>query len=86
MFFVNMSRKIRFHYNLARETVTEHEGVCTFMVISLWILLRMRNFSHKICRERQSTFCFPITFFENRAVYEIIRENEVVPDGPRTTI
>ena len=45
------------------------------MVISGWILLRMRNVSDKSCREKQNTHfvfsnCF--FFFENRAVYEII--------------
>ena len=31
------------------------EDLCTFM-ISLWIILRMRNISDKICKENQNTF------------------------------
>jgi hypothetical protein len=34
---------------------TLDEDVFTFMKISLWILLRMRNISNKICRENQNT-------------------------------
>jgi hypothetical protein len=34
--------------------------------------LRMRNVSDKICRENQNTGLFSITFFINRAVYEIM--------------
>jgi hypothetical protein len=33
-----------------------NEYLCTFFIISHWILLRMRNFSDKSCREYQSTF------------------------------
>jgi hypothetical protein len=32
-----------------------HKGVRTFMTISRWILLRMRNVSNKSCRENQNT-------------------------------
>ena len=31
------------------------EDLCTFMIISRWILLRMRNVSDKSCRENQNT-------------------------------
>jgi len=47
----------------------------------------MRNVSDKSCRENQNThFVFSNFFFENRAVYEIMWENIVQPDGPQTTI
>jgi hypothetical protein len=35
---------------------TLHEDVCTFMTVSRWILLRMRNISDNIYREDQNTF------------------------------
>jgi hypothetical protein len=54
VFFKNLSRKFKFHWNLTRITGTLHEELCTFM-ISWWILLRMRNVSHKSCRETQNT-------------------------------
>jgi len=43
----------------------------TFVIISGLPLLRMRNVSHKSCRENQSTrFMFNNFFPENFAVYE----------------
>jgi len=46
---------------------------CTFFIISLSFLPRMKNVSHEICRENQNThFMFNNFFlFGNRAVYEI---------------
>jgi hypothetical protein len=64
---------------------TLHEDLCTFMIVSRWILLR--NFSHKCCRENQNTnFMFNNFFFspENRSVYEMW-ENMVHPDRPQMT-
>jgi hypothetical protein len=37
--------------------------VHTFMLISCWILLRMRNVPDKICKENQNTKFMLITFF-----------------------
>jgi hypothetical protein len=34
----------------------------------------MRNVSDKGCRGSQNTFCVQKTFFENRAVYEIVEK------------
>ena len=55
------------------------------MIISVSVLLRMRNVLDKRCRENQKThFVFknPFLFFflENRAVYEIMWYNAVQPD------
>jgi len=41
---------------------TLHEDLCAFMVFHS-ILLRMRNFSDKSCRENQNTFCVQWLFF-----------------------
>ena len=50
------------------------EELCTFVVISLWILLRMRIVSDRRCRENQNShFMFNnILFFENGTVFEIV--------------
>jgi len=67
-------------------TGTLHEDVCTF-VISLRILLRMKNMSGKSCRENQNThFMFgnPPTP-ENLAVYETVWGNMVQPDRSQIT-
>jgi hypothetical protein len=54
-FFENLPRKFKFHKNVTRITGTLHGDLCTCMIISLWILLRMRNAPDESCRENQST-------------------------------
>jgi hypothetical protein len=51
---------------------TLHETLFTFMIISRWIFLRIRNVSDRNCRENQNQNLYSLTFSENRAVYEII--------------
>jgi len=55
LFFENLWRKLEFHWNLTKITNTLHEDVCTFMIISSSLLLRMRNVSDKSCRENRNT-------------------------------
>jgi hypothetical protein len=55
VFFENLSRKFKFHWNLTRTTGTLHENLRTFMTVTRWVLLRMRNVSDKSCRENQNT-------------------------------
>jgi hypothetical protein len=43
--------------------------ICTFMIISRWILLRMRNLSYKICREIQHTV-YPFTDEAQTALFK----------------
>jgi hypothetical protein len=57
-----------------------------FFTISRSILLKMRNVSAKSCRDKQNTRCrFRKGFYENRAVYEIMK-NTVEPGRPHMTI
>ena len=57
------------------------------VIISRSVLLTVRNVSHKICRENQNThFVFSTFLSENRAVYDILWENEVERDRPQMTI
>jgi hypothetical protein len=44
-FFENLSSIIKFHLNATRININLHEGQCTFMTISRWILLRNRDVS-----------------------------------------
>jgi hypothetical protein len=57
--------KFKFHLNLRRRiTGTSHEYLFTFMAMSRWILLRMRNVAHRWCTEIQDThFTFSNSFF-----------------------
>jgi len=67
------SRKSKFHSSLLKLTGSLHEDLCTFVIISSSVPLRMRNVSDKICRENQKNYFTYIHFFpfENRAFYEI---------------
>jgi len=57
------------------------------MIISCSVLLRIRNFSDKNCRETQNThFISNNFFFENNAIYEIMWKNVVETDRPQMTI
>ena len=57
---------------------TSHEEQYTFLIITRSVLLRMRNVSSKSCRENQNThFMLHDFFHENRAVYEIMWENNI---------
>ena len=47
-------KKIKFYSNLTRITGTLNEYICTFMIISCSVLLRMRNVSDKSCRENNN--------------------------------
>ena len=57
-----------------------YQGLCTLVITSRSVLLRMRNVSDKNCRENQNThFTFSNFFFpENHAVYEIMWKNIVI--------
>jgi hypothetical protein len=56
IFFENLQRKFKLHCNLTTITGTLHEDRYTFLIISRWILTRMRNVSDKSCRENQNKF------------------------------
>jgi hypothetical protein len=50
-----LQENLSFIKNLTRITDTLHKDLCTFMIISRWFLLRIRNVSDKSCRENQNT-------------------------------
>ena len=87
LFFENLSRKFKFHYNLTTITGTLHEHRYTFLIISRSVLLRMRNISDKSCRENQNTLFYSIHF--SSKILPFIRKcgkNIVQPDRPQMTI
>jgi hypothetical protein len=53
---------------------TLHEDQYTFLIISVSVLLRMRNVSDNGCRRNQNKH-FLFFFFENRAVYVKSKKN-----------
>jgi hypothetical protein len=64
--FENLYRKFKFHENPTRIAGTLHEDVFTFMTISRWILLRIRNVLDQICTENQTHALSLITFFPRK--------------------
>ena len=51
IFFENLSRKLKFRYDLEKIAGTLHEDVYSFMIKSRSIILQMRGTSDKMCRE-----------------------------------
>jgi len=56
LFFDNLSRKFKFHWNLSRIPYILREDQENVFIIHHLVLLRLRNFSDKSCRENQNTF------------------------------
>ena len=81
-------KRIQVSFKSDKITETLHEDVCTFMVLSQWIILRMRKVSGKICSENQNTHLTFSKFFPKKiiAIYEIMWKNMVQPDKPQMTI
>ena len=72
---------------MRRITGTLHKDVCTFMITSGHLPLKMRNVLDKCRRESQTHVSCSITLFlKNRFVYEIMWENVVEQDKPQMTV
>ena len=70
------------HWNLIRMTSSAREDLCKFMVISRWILPRMRNFSDYICRENQYTnFVFSNSFPKIARVWDSVEKMRFIKGG-----
>jgi hypothetical protein len=54
-FFFNLLRQFRLHHNLTRITNTLHQDLCG------WILLRMRNVSHRFVEKTETHILYSIT-------------------------
>ena len=64
IFFENLSRKFKFHYNRTRITATSCEDQYICLTISCSFPLRIENVSDKSCRENQNTrFTFKNVLF-----------------------
>jgi hypothetical protein len=80
-YFPKIFGKIQVLLKPEKTTGSVHEDLCTFVVVSRLILLRIRSVSDKCCREIQNTR-FQHFFSDSRAVYEIKWKNMVEPGGP----
>ena len=61
-FFENLLRKFKFYEHLTRITGALHEDICTFMILSCWFLLRMRNASMEVVEKIKTHILWSITF------------------------
>jgi hypothetical protein len=54
-----------------------HEDLCVFMIISCWVLLRMRNVSEKFCRRKMKTqiLCSINSFRKSCRLWVNVEEN-----------
>jgi hypothetical protein len=69
VFFENMSRKFKCNESPIRISGNIQENHYTFLIITLSLLLRRKNISHKCCRENYNThFMFNNFFVENNMV------------------
>jgi hypothetical protein len=66
-------------------TVTLHDDICTFMVISRLILLRMRNVSDKHIENQNTRFMFN-NFLPKIVPFEIMWKNVVELDRAQMTV
>jgi len=55
--------RVKVSLKYAKNSDTLHEDMCTFMIISRRIFLRMRNFLDKLCTENQNTYFILNIFF-----------------------
>ena len=61
-FFESLSREVKFHENPTRIMDTFNETSFTFMTMSRWILLGMRNVLDTSCKEKKTYNLVSITF------------------------
>jgi len=77
----------KFHQYLARITGIVHEDLLEFMVISRWILRKMRIVPHIIFRENQNKYFTFNTFYSESCDLFLVgggnMKNMVQPDGAR---
>ena len=57
--------------------------ICTFLIISCSVLLRMENVAEKSCRENPNTILYSITFPRKTSFFSYNLDNMVELDRPR---
>jgi hypothetical protein len=67
--------KIQVSLKSDKNNGTLHEDLCTFMITSRWILLRMRNISDKTCWQNQNThFTFNNVFRKSCRLWDNVEK------------
>ena len=87
VFFENLSRKLKFHWNITNIMGTRHEDLCRFMIISHWILLIMTDVSEKIVKKIKTHILLSVTSFQKIVPCMGQWRNHLVkPHRPQMTI
>jgi len=68
VFFENLSREYRLHWNCRRRISTLQEGQCT-LTTSRWAVLIMRNLSDKFTEKNQTTHFYVRKVFPKTALF-----------------
>ena len=84
-FFESLSRKFKFHENPTRIIGTLHKDVFTFIKLSRYIFLRIRNVLDKCCRETQNTHFIFNTFLSKIVPFMRQCRKTVQREGPQMT-
>jgi hypothetical protein len=80
----NFVQKIQISLKSDNNNGNLHEDLCTFMIISRWIRLRMWNVSDERFRENQNTHSmFNIFLPENSTLGELMWKDMLEPDRPQ---
>ena len=66
VFFENLSRKFKF--SLKSDKNNWYEDMCTFMIASLWIILKIGNVSGKCCWQNRNTRFMFSDFFPKKCL------------------
>ena len=83
VFFENLSRKFKVHYDLARKLVPYLKTHIRFSSYLVHFLLDWEMFQIKVVEKMKTHNLCSVTFFpESRAVYKIKWKNIVEPDRP----
>jgi hypothetical protein len=80
-FFENFSRKFKFRYILTRMASSLHDDLCTFTIMSRWILLRARTVSDRTVEQIKTYIFFlkPCRLWDNMEKYG--RDRQVIDDS-----
>ena len=68
------------------KTGTVHKDTCTFMKVSCWILLGMRNVRHTNCREKENTLLVQKQYFKRLCHLWDNMENKGRAERPYMTL
>ena len=78
--FLKSVEKIQAIVQYDTNNSTLHKDICIFMIVSRWIILRMRRFQKK----KNTCYVYYFFFFENHSVCEAMLEKTVETDDSIT--